>query len=209
MTRAKTTDKHTPWFAQAGAACSIIPVSRFVGPNIFALKRGGYGCLFSLAGIDEEGRTDDELERVVRSIEGALRGLPEGACLYQYTRITIGFELPRQAKYDNPVTHEFVNDRLTFLNENAKFRRISLFWCLTLEPPITNIFRKAPPANANENTRRLAELRKAAALLEGHLESSIGLKLLGKQEPFRFFSYLFNLEEWADRLARYSAKECG
>jgi type IV secretion system protein VirB4 len=43
MTRANTEQsKNTPWFAKAGAACSIVPISRFVGPNIFALKGGGY-----------------------------------------------------------------------------------------------------------------------------------------------------------------------
>ncbi len=92
MTRANTEQlKHTPWFAKAGAACSIVPISRFVGPNIFALKGGGYGCLFSLTGMDEESLTDLELESRVRSIEGALRGLPEGSCLYQYTRVMSGF----------------------------------------------------------------------------------------------------------------------
>lgn len=198
MIHANRTDKHTPWFATAGAACSIVPISRFVGPNVFALKNAGYGCLFSLTGMDDEGRTDEELDALVRSIEGALRGLPEGACLHQYTRIMSGFDLPRQARYDNPVTEDFINDRLTFLNETAKFRRVSLFWFLTVEPPITNVFRKAPPENANENARRLAELQKTAALLEAHLEASIGLKLLKKQEAFRFFSYLFNLEGWAE-----------
>ena len=63
MIRANTEqNKHTPWFAKAGAACSIVPISRFVGPHIFALKGGGYGCLFSMAGIDEEGLTDQELD---------------------------------------------------------------------------------------------------------------------------------------------------
>jgi type IV secretion system protein VirB4 len=43
MTRANSERlKHTPWFAKAGAACSIVPISRFVGPNTFALKGGGY-----------------------------------------------------------------------------------------------------------------------------------------------------------------------
>jgi type IV secretion system protein VirB4 len=198
MTHANT-DRHTPWFAQAGAACSIVPLSRFVSPSIFALKNGGYGCLFSLSGIDEEGRTDEELEARVRSLEGALRGLPPGACLYQYTRLLSGFEIPRQAKYENPVTEEFVNDRLAFLEEHAHFRRVSLYWCLTLEPPVTNVFDKNPKQNANESARRLAELHKTAALLETHLKSSIGLKLLGKQEAFQFFRYLYNLEEWAER----------
>jgi len=31
-----------PWFTKAGAANSIVPISHFVGPNIFALKGGGY-----------------------------------------------------------------------------------------------------------------------------------------------------------------------
>ena len=83
MTRANTEQaKFVPWFAKAGAACSIVPISRFIGPNIFALKGGGYGCLFALTGIDEEGLTDQEIESRMRSIEGALRGLPEDSCLY-------------------------------------------------------------------------------------------------------------------------------
>jgi hypothetical protein len=31
-----------PWFTKAGAANSIMPISHFVGPHIFALKGGGY-----------------------------------------------------------------------------------------------------------------------------------------------------------------------
>ena len=45
----------------------------------------------------------------------------------------------------------------------------------------------------------LSDLDKTATLLEGHLGSSLGLKLLGKAEAFQFFSYLFNLEEWSGR----------
>ena len=52
-------------------------------------------------GIDEEGLTDQELEAEVRSIEGALRGLPEGSCLYQYTRVMSGFDLPNLANGSN------------------------------------------------------------------------------------------------------------
>ena len=45
----------------------------------------------------------------------------------------------------------------------------------------------------------LSDLEKTATLLEGHLCSSLGLRLLAKNEVFQFFSYLFNLEEWAGR----------
>jgi len=51
MTRANTEqNKFVPWFAKAGAACSIIPLARFVNNHLFALKGGGYGCLFQLSG---------------------------------------------------------------------------------------------------------------------------------------------------------------
>src|SRR5205814_5611779 len=97
-------------------------------------KGGGYGCLFSLPGVDEEGLKDQELDARVRSIEGALRGLPEGSCLYQYTRVMSGFDLPRQARYANAITQVFAEDGLAFLERTAGFRRIDLHWCLILEP---------------------------------------------------------------------------
>ena len=135
MTRANTEQSQfVPWFAKAGAACSIVPIARFVSPSIFALKGGGYGCLFALGGIDEEGLTDQELEARMRSVEGALHGLPEGSCLYQYVRVMSGFELPRQKLYTSPVTQVFAGDRIEQLKKIAGFRQIDLHWCLTLEP---------------------------------------------------------------------------
>ena len=210
MTRVNTEQlKHTPWFAKAGAACSIVPIARFVGPNIFALKGGGYGCLFALTGIDEEGLTDQELESRMRSIEGSLRGLPEGSCLYQYTRVMSGFDLPRQAKYANPATEVFASDRLTFLENTAGFRRIDLHWCLTLEPSKVKAFERKPQENAADTSRMLADLEKTATILQSHLGSAIGLQLLGKDETFQFFSYLFNLEEWARTGSASQRCRCG
>jgi len=200
MTRANTEQlKHTPWFAKAGAACSIVPISHFIGPNIFALKGGGYGCLFSLTGIDEEGLTDQELEARMHSIEGALHGLPEGSCLYQYTRVMSGFDLPRQQKYLNPITQVFADDRLAFLERTAGFRRIDLHWCLTLEPSRVKVLERKPQENAVDTSRMLADLQKMAAILEGHLGGSLGLRLLDKNSAFQFLSYLFNLEAWSEQ----------
>jgi type IV secretion system protein VirB4 len=180
--------KHVPWFARAGAACSIIPISRFVSENTFALKGGGYGCFFHLTGVDEEGLTDQELESQLRMIQGSLRGMPEGAALYQYTRVRSGFPLPRQRSYANPVTQVFVEERLDFLEQNASFRRIDLHWCLTIEPSQAKAFERKPQENTAQTSRLLAELQKTATLLAGNLSSSVGLELLGKQDVFRFFS---------------------
>jgi type IV secretion system protein VirB4 len=198
MTRVNTEQlKYTPWFAKAGAACSIVPIARFINDRIFTLKGGGYGCLFSLAGLDEEGLTDQELEAEMRSIEGALRGLPDGSCLYQYTRVMSGFNLPRKEHYASPVTQVFADDRLAFLEKTAGFRRIDLHWCLTLEPPKAAAFALQPKEHAAGTTRMLADLEKTATLLEGHLCGTLGLRLLEKNDVYQFFSYLFNLEEWA------------
>src|SRR6202041_787579 len=175
MTRANTEQsKYVPWFAKAGAACSIVPISRFIGPNIFSLKGGGYGCLFALNGIDEEGLTDQELDSRMRSIEGALRGMPEGSCLYQYTRIMSGFDLPRQSRYSNPVTEVFVSDRLAFLEKSAGFRRIDLHWCLTLEPSKFTAFERKPQHNVVDTSRMLADLERIATILQSHLSNSLG-----------------------------------
>ena len=48
-----------------------------------------------------------------------------------------------------------------------------------------------------DTSRMLAELEKTATILQSHLGSALGLRLLDKADAFQFFSYLFNLEEWA------------
>jgi len=187
-----------PWYAKAGAASSIIPLSRWVSPTIFALKNGGYGILAAVTGIDEESLTDQELDSRTRALEGALRGLPEGSCLYQYSRVLSGYAIPRKESYGDPVLDSFVNDRLEYLNSNAEFRRIDLFWCLTFEPSKINPLDRKPKYAEVDNARRLASLRKTASILESQLESVIGFRVLEKAQAFPFFSYLFNLEPWAD-----------
>jgi type IV secretion system protein VirB4 len=191
-------NKLSPWYAKAGAGCSIVPFSRFVSPTMLALKTGGYACWFDLTGMDEESLTDQELEGRMRLIEASLRGLPEGACLYQYTRVLSGFDIPRQEKYENPVTEAFVRDRLNFLDQSAGFRRINLRWCLTIEPPQANPFQRKPTEQAGENARMMANLQKTATILVSHLGPIVGLRLMGKEEAFPFMSYLYNLEPWAD-----------
>src|SRR6185437_10850981 len=122
---------------------------------------------------------------------------PEGSCLYQYVRVMSGFELPRQELYRSPVIQVFADDRLSHLEKTARFRRIDLHWCLTIEPPKIRPFEQKPKEHTASTSRMLAELEKTATILVGHLGASFGLRLLDKTATFNFFSYLFNLEEWA------------
>ncbi len=48
LAKATNDPQLTPWYTKAGAACSIVPISRFLTPTIFALKGGGYGIGLSL-----------------------------------------------------------------------------------------------------------------------------------------------------------------
>ena len=158
---------------------------RFVNDRIFALKGGGYGCLFSLAGIDEEGLTDQELEAQMRSIEGALRGLPEGSCLYQYTRVMSGFDLPRKAAVRQS-GHTGLRRRPTgFSRKDGGLppHRPALV-------PDAGAAEGQRPSRASrrsiraDTSRMLADLEKTATLLEGHLGSSLGLRLLEKNAVY-------------------------
>jgi type IV secretion system protein VirB4 len=196
MTRANA----NPWFTDAGAANSIMPIVRFVTPTVFASKTRGYGLLFEVDGADEEGLTDPEIASKMRGVEGGVRGLTEDFGLYQYMRVTSGFEVPRQKKYADPITQSFVDHRLDFLAKTANFRRIDLHWCLTLEPKLASPFAARPKDQADENDRLISQLQKAATILETHLSSVIGLKVVGKEKAFKFFAELFNLEEWAGHI---------
>lgn len=116
----------------------------------------------------------------------------------QYTRARSGVELPKRQRYSNTVTEQFAADREAHLVANARFRRIDLHWCLTLEPSQIKAFRRRPEENAAENFRMLAELQKSASLLVGHLEGLLGFALLDKQSTFQFLSYLLNLQDGAE-----------
>ncbi len=200
--------KNNAWFDRARPARSIVPIARFVpdSEHVFALKPSGYGRLFSLAGVDEESLTDQEIESVLRNIEGALRGLPEGSALYQYMSVSAAPAIPRQQSYANPVTESFVNDRLCFLEDHAGFRRITLYWCLTVAPLRANPFEARPKDQRQENMRLLLALEKASAMIEEHLGAALGIAAQGREETFRFFSRLFNLEDWTES-ATLSANE--
>ena len=160
------------WFRQAKPTRSIVPLSRFVSDSIFALKTGGYGCLFSLAGIDDEGLTDLAINDAIARVHGALQSLPDGAHLYQYVRIRKGYDIPMKVNYENPTVAAVVGDRRSFLHENAHLRRIELYWCLTIEPSADYSFGKkklTPEQYGRQCARFIAEIQITAEILTSQL----------------------------------------
>src|SRR5215472_15423128 len=179
---------------------SIVPLSRFISDSVFALKTGGYGCLFSLAGIDEEGLTNAVINDAISKVYGALQSLPDGARLYQYVRIRRGYDIPTRERYENSTLTAVVADRRAFLHENAQLRRIELFWCLTIEPSANQSFGKkklTPEQYGRQCARFIAQIQKTAEILTSQLSDLLGLGLLSKDETAGFFSYLLNFEDWS------------
>ncbi len=108
--------------------------------------------------MDEESLSDQEIDSTTRTVEAALRGLPEGACLTQFSLVRSGYEIPRKSSYGNPVLESFVSDRLEYLNANAGFRRIELFWCLTFEPSQSESSEAQAQRGSGRTTRRICSL---------------------------------------------------
>jgi type IV secretion system protein VirB4 len=122
------------WHEKAKPACSIVPIRRFVTDHVFALKNGGYGCMLAISGIDEEALTDEAVGELLKRIESAFKNLPENGRVYQYVRIRKGFEIPRRKDYPNAQLDKAIDERIAFLERVAEFRRIELFWAITVEP---------------------------------------------------------------------------
>jgi type IV secretion system protein VirB4 len=192
--------KTTRWHQRAKPTSSIVPIRRFVNEHVFGLKNGGYGCMFGLDGIDEEGLTDDMVGENIKTVEGAFKNLPEHGRIYQYVRVRKGFELPRQAGYSNARVSEAISERNRFLERTADFRRIELFWAVTVEPDNKNSFASktlSPEQYARQTVKLIAQTERTAETLLAQLSEPLGVRLLGQNDVASFFAYLLNLEPWA------------
>lgn len=187
------------WFEKAKPTCSVVPIRRFVNEHVFALKTGGYGCMFAIQGIDDEGLTDEGIADILKRIEGAFKSLPENGRVYQYARVRKGFEIPREKTYGNPQVEDAVAGRIAFLEANARFRRIELFWAVTVEPARKESFSSkslSPQQYARQTARRVSQVERTAEAFSTHLGEILGARLLNKDEVASFFAYLLNLESW-------------
>lgn len=191
---------HPNWYQKAKPASSIVPIRRFVTDHVFAMKNGGYGCIFAVNGIDEEGLTDESVAEALRRIEGALKSLPENGRVYQYTRVRQGFQLQRQAQYQNSPVDRAVAERIAFLERTAEFRQIELFWVFTVEPERKGAFGSktlSPSQYAQQTSKLISQVERIAENFATHVNDVLAPRLLAKDDVASFFAYLLNLEPWA------------
>lgn len=197
------------WFDNAKPTCSVVPIRRFVNEHVFALKSGGYGCMFAVAGIDDEGLTDEAVDNALRRVERAFKCLPEHGRVYQYVRVRKGFDIPRQQFYVNSNVKDAIADRIAFLDNNAEFRRIELFWAVTVEPPKKDSFTSkalSPAQYAGQTARLISHVERTAETISTQLSEPLGARLLGRDDVASFFAYLLNLEPWSLEIKLTSAQ---
>jgi type IV secretion system protein VirB4 len=178
-----TSNSATKWFSKSRPGRELFPIDRFVDDWTFSTKTGGYGAVFSLRGIDGEGLTREHLDSISGRVSRALRSLPDGSTLYQYTLKRRGFPIPAG-------TDARQRERAAFLDANARFGELALFWCVYV--PIGRI-RKAQEREQRSN-KSLSGLRRSAQLIQEQLSDIVPMKRLTKDEIGWLFSYLLTLE---------------
>jgi type IV secretion system protein VirB4 len=175
-------------------------VRRFVNGHVFGLKHGGYGCVLSLTGIDDEGITDQTVADAIKRIEGAFKGLPRDGRVYQYARIRRGFAIPHRQPCYNAQAETVISDRIEFLEATAGFRTIELFWVVTIELSKSDLLTSkalSPGQHARQTAKLISQVERASQSLTTQLGDILGLRLLDQDEAAAFFAYLVNLEPWS------------
>lgn len=165
--------------------------------------------MFDIDGLDDEGLTDDAVADALKRVEGAFKGLPESGRVYQYVRVRRGFEIPVEKVCENPEVQQALDDRMAFLEQNADFRRIELFWALTVEPANTNSFASkaiSPEQYGRQTALLISQVERAAEIFIAQLTDTLGVRLFSKDEVASFFAYLLNLEPWALKIELASAE---
>src|SRR5688572_26915499 len=82
-----------------------VPFMSFVHENVFLTRKGAYGVVLQLSGIDDECLTDQRLEAVSTALVAAFKLFDEHFRLYQYFIKIQQDELPRNESYPSDAVH--------------------------------------------------------------------------------------------------------
>ena len=114
--------------------------------------------------------------RTSRRWRVAFKNLPEHGRVYQYVRVRKGFELPCQAAYSNARLSEAISERNRFLERTADFRRIELFWVVTVEPDNKSSFASktlSPEQYSRQTAKLISQAERVAEIAFGAISQSL------------------------------------
>lgn len=194
------------WFSKSKATSSVVPFSHFVNDHIFALKTGGYGILFQIDPIDDEGMSDSERLHVVQQFAAMLKQLPLNARLYQYLVKRKGYRLPGERDHENRVVREMVSTRIAQL-ESGDLRRTDAYWCFTIGEK-RQVW-QSPTGHAKQSSELLARLQRIAGASRHQFSDLLSTRMLDQQAVIGFFSYVFLLRDYAFQARLKSSKRLG
>lgn len=173
-----------------------VPFTCFVHENVFLTRKGAYGAVFQLTGIDDECLTEQRLEAVSTALITAFRLLDEHFRVYQYFLKTRQGELPRNDTYASNAVHRIVEDRAALLRDKGGLRKIEIYLVVLFDPDESKrIGRKARKETAASRPNSVNSLLAKANSLRISLSDLFAPRLLDQQAAFRFFRLLLNLDE--------------
>jgi hypothetical protein len=165
----------------------VVPIKAFVDEYTFVTGDGAGVCL-RVPGIDDECRSDEERLGDSRDLIRAQRQFDEMDRLYQYAiRSTDCPIVYRQ--HGNSRLKEFTTERAEFLDEKAEFGRIELY----AVPYRSAKYRGHGEEMAQERQRVCSTIRAKAEQYAGQTQDPFGTHVLSKDDAFRFFRKLLNL----------------
>jgi type IV secretion system protein VirB4 len=228
-------------YQEAGAMNTLIGLSAFVDERCFLTKSGDLGVVFGVEGIDGECLDHAQLDQAARRFEAGVRIFNENFRLYQYMLKRDGARLPH-LDYQNPVVQQAIANRIAYLeSKSGDLYTHELYYVLVYEGwhrtrstlDALRAFPRRPRQTVTEflsaraqTTVYAEELERASEVLlnkaqnfEVQLGETLGVRLLGKAEAFRFFRQLLNYsptkqhvelkyDSHVDYFAADSALEC-
>jgi hypothetical protein len=201
-------------YREAGAVNTLLALWGFVDEGTFLTKAGHVGVVYRVKGIDAEALTHVERQSFTHRIEAALRTLDEHFRAYQYLvkRTVRPFVA---SPCSQRVAHEAIQRRTEYLNSRrTELYELEAYVVLMYEPPTTapkaigfGGFCRSPRAALARGFSR----SRTIAVVESQLDRALGtlhhkagafeaqlvdfdLRRLSRQEAFRFFRGLLNLD---------------
>ena len=121
-------------YREAGSVNDLLALWGFVDDTTFLTKAGHVGVVYRLGGIDYEGLTHAQRNAVAHRFEAALRLLNEQCRVYQYLMKRV-IEPIVAAPCPEPIAHEAIQRRATYLNERRHaLYDLGLYLVLLYEP---------------------------------------------------------------------------
>lgn len=196
-------------YQNAAALNSLLAPHAFVDEYVFLTKANQVGVLFQVVGIDDECLTEETLANHTKRVSAALRGFSEQFRIYQYVVKQDRAAIDQGREFHSEAVRRTVVDRREHLESKASgLYSLKLYFAVLHEPSglthqgtLKRMFstKKVLRLLAHELERNRTGLMGQASSFERTIGDLLGLTLLGKQDVFRFFRLLCNLDpELAD-----------